>query len=71
MGPTAYALFNAMTEYVSLPRRKGDKVNIASRQYRAGRWLRSFVPEARRIDFDLDDYVVGHLAPFSSPPSAS
>ena len=66
MGPTAYALFNAMTEYASRPRRKGDALYIASRQHRVGKWLRGYVRQARKRTFDLDAYVEDYLPLFTS-----
>lgn len=66
LGPHAYAVFNAATDYASHLSSPRDRQRIAPLQVRAGQWLREYADLARRPDFDLDVYVGDYLPIFAA-----
>jgi hypothetical protein len=66
LGSNAYAVFNAMTEYASRPRKHGPSaIHVDPLQKRIGRWANTFPTEASAGGFNLRQYTVDHQVYFN------
>ena len=73
LGPNAYAVFNAITEFASSPpENRCVHRDRHSLQRLAGSWLASFTTECAKTDFNLDKYLTELVklksAPTEKPP---
>lgn len=66
MGPTAYTLLNIISDIASRPIVKmGPGIMIDAYQKRTGTWVKDFIQEIERKDFDFEQYLGHYMTLFS------
>lgn len=65
MGPTAYAVLNAATDYATNQKDARLRNQQALWQRRSGNWLRTYAEDSQQPDFALDGYIAKYLPLFT------